>query len=251
MAEQTENYSELLEQYENLILQRDRLEKEAEQYRMDYYREFGEEITDAFQARIDCIALKKSISFCQSMLNQGREIDPISMQEYIDASMIAYNAQLEDMLSLTKAGKDMVPISVLEAEEIKRIYRRVAKRLHPDICPLTSEEPELMELFQKVLFAYRANNLQALREAEILINRFLKEHGENPEQAEIEDLPERITDIEMEIADITGTEPYTYKKLLEDPEAVVRKHKELEEEKEYYMNYKKELQAHLENLLTA
>ena len=108
-----------------------------------------------------------------------------------------------------------------------------------------------MELFQKVLFAYRANNLQALREAEILINRFLKEHGENPEQAEIEDLPERITDIEMEIADITGTEPYTYKKLLEDPEAVVRKHKELEEEKEYYMNYKKELQAHLENLLTA
>ena len=64
--EKTDSYEELREQYENLILQRDRLEKEAEQYRMNYFREFGELITDAFQARIDCIALKKSIAFCQT-----------------------------------------------------------------------------------------------------------------------------------------------------------------------------------------
>ena len=185
-------YEELRERYENLILQRDRLEKEAEHYRMEYFRQFGELITDAFQARIDCIALKKSITFCQMRLNAGEEIDPISMQEFIDRSMLAYNAQLEELISLTKAGKSLLPISVSEAGEIRRIYRRLAKKLHPDICPMTAEEPELMELFRRALSAYRMNDLNALRETETLINRFLREHGEEPEAAEIENLPEKI-----------------------------------------------------------
>ena len=249
--EMMNTYNELRERYENLILQRDRLEKEAEQYRMEYFREFGELLTDAFQARIDCIALKKSIAFCQTKLNAGEEIDPISMQEFIDRSMLAYKAQLEDLIGLTEAGKTMTSISVLEVEEIKRIYRRIAKRLHPDICPMTAEEPELMELFQKALSAYRRNDLKALRETETLINRFLKEHGEEPEAVEIEDLPEKIADLEMEIARIVETEPYLYKALLEDPDAIEKKRGELESEKEEYLNYKKELQAHLESLLTA
>lgn len=244
-----EGMDKLFEQYETLILQRDRLEKEAEQYRMNYFREFGELITDAFLARIDCIALKKSIAFCQAKRNAGEEIDPISMQEYIDKSMLAYNAQLQDLQRQRDEGKSLVPISILDAEEIKRIYRRVAKRFHPDICPLTAEEPGLMELFQRVLLAYRANDLKAIREAEILINRFMKEHGEEPPAVEIEDLPEKIEEIESDIAEVMETEPYTYKYILEDPSATDQKRCELEAEKESYLEYKKELQAHLESLI--
>ena len=240
----------LYDSYENLILRRDRLEKEAEQYRMEYFREFGELITDAFQARIDCIALKKSIAFCQMKRNAGEEIDPISMQEFIDAGMLAYNAHLEELVNLTKAGKSLAPISLLEAEEIRRIYRRIAKKLHPDICPMTSEEPELMEQFQKALSAYRRNDLKAIREAETLINRFLKAHGEEPVPAEIDALPEKIADLEMEIARIVETEPYTYKALLEDPELIEKKRCALTAERDEYQTYKKELQAHLESLLT-
>lgn len=246
-----ETYEELRERYENLILQRDRLEKEAEQYRMEYFRQFGELIADVFQVRIDCIALKKSIAFCQAKRNAREEPDPISLQEFIDTQMPAYRAQLEELLSLADAGKSLTPISLTEAGKISRIYRRIAKRLHPDICPLTAEEPELMELFQRCLSAYRRNDLKALRETETLINRFLKEHGEAAETEKIEDLPRKITDIETEIARIIATEPYTYKTLLQDPEAAEAKCRELEEEKGSYLNYRKELQARLESLLTA
>ena len=244
-------YEELRERYENLILQRDRLEKEAEQYRMEYFRQFGELIADVFQVRIDCIALKKSISFCQAKRNAGEEPDPISLQEFIDTHMLAYRAQLEELLSLAEAGKSLTPISLTEAGEIRRIYRRIAKRLHPDIFPMTEEDPELMELFQRCLSAYRRNDLKALRETETLINRFLKEHGEAAEEDIIEDLPEKIADLETEIARIIETEPYTYKALLEDPDAIDAKRSELEAEKESYLNYRKELQARLESLLTA
>ena len=246
-----ETYEELRERYENLILQRDRLEKEAEQYRMEYFRQFGELIADVFQVRIDCIALKKSISFCQAKRNAGEEPDPISLQEFIDTHMPAYRAPLEELLSLAEAGKSLTPISLTEAGEIRRIYRRIAKRLHPDIFPMTEQDPELSELFQNALSAYRRNDLKALRETETLINRFLKEHGEAAAEDIIEDLPEKIADLETEIARIIETEPYTYKALLEDPDAIGAKRSELEAEKESYLNYRKELQAHLESLLTA
>ena len=52
--------------YEELLLERDRLEQEAEQYRMAYIREFGKLNTDLFKEKIDSIALKKSIAFCQT-----------------------------------------------------------------------------------------------------------------------------------------------------------------------------------------
>ena len=249
MNEPIETYEALYERYENLILQRDRLMKDAGLYRLNYLREFGDETTESFRLRIDCIALKKSISFCQMKINAGEEIDPISMQEFIDAGMLAYTEQLKDLTAMVDAGKSLKPISLLDAEEIKRIYRRIAKRLHPDICPLTVERPELMELFQRVLSAYRANDLKEIREAEILINRCLKESGEEPFPAEIEDLPEKINDLEVEISNILNTEPYSFKMLLDDDEAVEKKHKELEEEIEYYRNYRKELQAHLESLI--
>lgn len=249
MNELADSYDVLYERYENLILQRDRLLKEGELYRLNYLREFGDKITESFQLRIDCISLKKSISFCQAKINAGKEIDPISMQEYIDAHMLAYAEQLKDLTAMVKAGKTMKPISLLDAEAIKRIYRKVAKRLHPDICPLTAENPELMEFFQKVLMAYRANDLKAIREAETLINHFLQELGEEPFSGEIENLPEKITDLEAEISNILSTEPYSFKLLLEDDEAMGKKHKELDEEIEYYRNYKSELQAHLFELL--
>ena len=238
-------------QYENLILQRDRLIKEGEHYRLNYLREFGDKITKAFQLRIDCISLKKSISFCQAKLNAGEEIDPISLQEFIDAGMLAYTEQLKDLTTMIETGKSMKPISLLDAEEIKRIYRRVAKRLHPDLCPLTAEDPELMELFQRILTAYRSNDLKGIREAETLINRYLKERGEEPFPAEIENLPEKITELETEISNILSTEPYSFKLLLEDVEAMEKKHKELDKEIEYYRNYKEELQTHLEGLISA
>lgn len=97
--------------------------------------------------------------------------------------------------------------------------------------------------------AYRKNDLKAIREAETLINRFLQELGEEPFSGEIENLPEKINDLETEISNILSTEPYSFKLLLEDDEAMEKKHKELDEEIEYYRNYKAELQAHLERLI--
>lgn len=68
--------------------------------------------------------------------------------------------------------------------------------------------------------AFRANDLKAICGAEILINRYLREKGEEPFSGEIRDLPEKIADNEDEISRIKNTEPYTYKAILDDAESI-------------------------------
>ena len=41
--------------YEEVLLRRDNLRKEAEHYHMEYIRVFGDLITDAFEKKIECI----------------------------------------------------------------------------------------------------------------------------------------------------------------------------------------------------
>ena len=240
---------EARETYVQLILTRERVEKEALQAEMDFTREFGELIRDVFQMKIDCVALKKSITYCQMAANRGEEIDPLSMQEYIDSHMAAYYVQLKDLLQKVDAAKSAETISVADVNEIKKIYRRVAKKLHPDVSPLCTEHPELMEQFQKVLIAYKCNDLKTIREAETVINSILDGLGEEAFETPIEDIEAKISAVEEEISRIMSAEPYTFRTLLDDPEAVEKKRNELEEELASYTKYRDELQETLNAML--
>ena len=62
-------------------------------------------------------------------------------------------------------------------------------------------------------------------------------------RVEIPDIESRIGELEEEIDEIRTTEPYIYRDLLENDEAVARKMSELEEELAKYRRYRGELEA--------
>ena len=66
---------------------------------------------------------------------------------------------------------------------------------------------------------------------------------------EIPDLEDRIAEVQKEIEDIKSKEPYTYRTLLEDGEAVERKKQELASELETYKKYHQELTELTEKIL--
>ena len=47
--------------YEEVLLRRDNLRKEAEHFHMEYIREFGSLIIKAFEIKVECIRKKKMI----------------------------------------------------------------------------------------------------------------------------------------------------------------------------------------------
>lgn len=235
--------------YEELLLQRDQLEKEACQYMLAYTREFGDLITESFKLKVDCIAIKKSIGFCQAAKNHSKDIDPEELQAFLNQQMAAYQAELRDMIQKNEESKKGTPISAYQAQQIKAIYRRVAKMLHPDISPLTKQYPELADLFQRVMIAYQCNDLKELQELEVMINKALADNGVEKLEIVIPDVAEKILELEKEIERILNTEPYLYKGFLADEEKVSAKKQELEKEIEEYKQYKASLESGLKTLI--
>lgn len=235
--------------YEDLLLYRDSVKKEAEQYLMEYIRQFGDLINKIYEKKIECIRLKKAISFVQAAINKNGFADRNELNDYLSCVMEEYNKKLEMMINDYKAVKDSGTVPDYEVLKIKKIYRRIAKQIHPDICPVISQHPEFEELWNRVQIAYNHNNLKDIEELEVIINKALEDAGIESIDVLIPDIEEKIKEIESEIKKITSTDPYLYGELLMDDDAVRKKAEDLEEELAEYEEYRQELQEHLDSIL--
>ncbi len=235
-------------QYEELLLRRDELEKDAEQILIGYTRIFGDITTEIFQLKIECIALKKSISYCVMLRNRGQSVDPEELQTLIAERMAVYQDELDEMIRQNELSKGSKKISAFQDREIKRIYRKIAKVLHPDISNVTEKYPSLADLFQRVMIAYGCNDYKELKELEVLVNRALEEVGEEKFELIIPDIQEKMEELEEEIRLITTTEPYLYQELLNNSDRRQQKMKEFEEERNSYVDYKAKLELQLKEV---
>lgn len=115
--------------------------------------------------------------------------------------------------------------------------------------PKTNEIPELKELWQRIVVSYRANDLEELEEAEILVNKFLADHYLDGNEIKIQDIDTKIEKLKEQIQKIKETNPYQYRFLLQDQEAVQNKKRELQKELEEYRVYEQELDQLLEQMM--
>lgn len=235
--------------YTELLVQRDQLEKEAASYFTVYTQEFGELICANFELKIQCIKVKKSISYCRRRLNRGLSVDPSKMEEEIEREMTAYYLQRDELqksYSRAKEAKNVDGISFMRA---KKIYRRLAKLLHPDINEKTEQNAELMDLWNRIVDAYHMSDPQKLEELEVLAKRKLEELGEDGFEKDLSNLKERIERVERQIDNILNTEPYTYKELLMDEEKKKAFRETLQAEHEDFEQYLATLQHALEEMM--
>ncbi|MDO4623647.1 MAG: hypothetical protein Q4B22_11920 [Eubacteriales bacterium] len=236
-------------QYEEMLLRRDKLRKEAYILQGRFMKEFGDLITAVFEKKISCIQKKKTIAFCQLAVNRGTSIDQSALQAYIQKEMAKYKWQLKQMIDENDAAHQMTEIPPEDVAKIKKIYHRLAKNLHPDINPKTNEIEGLQILWNMVVTAYRSNSLEDMEEAEILVNRALKEHHISGMTIEIPNLDEKIAKVKEDIRQIKSTNPYQYRYLLADRERMREQRESLRKELEEYEKYEKELDQIMEQLL--
>lgn len=97
--------------------------------------------------------------------------------------------------------------------------------------------------------AYGRNDIKELSELEVLIRKALKDLGAGEIKVDIPDIKERINALKAEIFEITHSEPYTYKNLLDDEEEVEKKKKDLMEELDSYKKYHGELDEVIDRMI--
>lgn len=225
------------DEYEELLLQRDKLKKEAAALRLEYMAVFGDLITAIFEEKIGCIRKKKMLAFCQAAANKGETVNPEALRAYLAREMQAYNKQLHKMIEENEAAHSLTFVSEGATAQIKKLYYKLAKQIHPDINPKTSEIPQLQLLWQMIVTAYNTNNLEDLMEAEVLVNKVLADNGISAMEVEIPDLEEKIQKVKNQILEIKSNNPYQYKFLLQDDDAIEQKKAELEKELADYRAY--------------
>ena len=240
---------ELLAQYEELLMQRDKLTKECGSLMVAYKREFGELLLANFELKIECVREKKRISYCRRRMNRGLAVDVERMDTEIENEMTVYMFQLNEMAYEMAEAKKAEPVDEYRLSRAKKIYRRLAKVLHPDINRRTMEDEELKDLWSRILTAYRMSDVDELENLELLVHKVMTERGAETFVVVCTDIESRIERVERQITDIVTTEPYTYLELLRD-ETKIEEHKNrLQEEHDDYERYLRQLQTTLAEML--
>lgn len=227
--------------YEEVLLRRDNLRKEAEHYHMEYLRVFGDLITEDFEKKIECIRKKKMIAYCQRQANAGKIIDASKLDSFIAQEMAQYQAELEAMLSDVKAVKDSKRVSAADYERIKKIYYKLVRMIHPDMHPELADDETIKGYWQRIMIAYTYNQLKDLQELEMLVSSYLEKSGRQVADLDIADLEDKIAAAEEEISNIISTNPYLYKMLLDDPLRVRNRKQEYRDEIAHYEMYSLQL----------
>lgn len=235
--------------YEELLLRRDRLRKECYLIQAEYIGVFGQLMIDLLREQLTCAKKKKTIEFCQAAANHGRKVDDKSLCQFVSGETKKLSENLDKLISDYDAVQLGTRITEAERLQIKSLYHKLVKMIHPDINPLTAVTPELMTLWNNTVAAYNGNDLDRLQELEVLINRAWNDLYSGEIEVEIPDIETKIEELEQLIKEIMETDPYQYQFLLLDEEAVKRKEEELSDTLKQYKEYGLQLDEILRDLL--
>ena len=236
--------------YEELLLRRDAIKKEGYQLEIGYAREFGELIIAVFEEQIKCVKKKKTIEFCQAAANRGKTVNQAELQSFVERETEKLKNNLDDMIQDYETSKAAIRITEADKIKIKQLYHKMVKQIHPDINPMVEDSEELKSIWQRTVIAYNCNDLKLLQELEVLMSKALESITNGQIEIEIPDIEDKIAELEKEIREIMETDPYQYKFLLGDKDAVAEKKQSLEEELKQYKDYGEQLDELLNGLLS-
>lgn len=237
--------------YVRLIMQRDQVQKEARICNEEYLREFGEEILQVFEEKIKCIELRKKIHHCQARVNHHEHVEEDVMEKMVYLEMKEYYDKMKNLQSILKNVKEKKESTAYQAMEAKRLYRKLAKMIHPDICPRTATDTLLKESWGRAVLAYHRNAVDELQEIEVVVVHRLKELDIPVEaEPEVEDIQLKIERLESQISRIINTDPYQYHELFARRELVQERHEEILDELNQYRNHHEELEKILNMFLS-
>ncbi len=227
-------------------LDEEKLEEDVKQEYADYQKRLDEQFEEAAKAKEEHKEREKTRKENEERYEQRK-----AEKEKAEDKAEEGGGSTEEPNNKPSDDEELKDLTV--SQKIKELYRRIVKKLHPDVNPdITSHE---LELLNKANDAYRDGDLEALED--IYDEVFGMEEQEIPESAEgIEQLKERIIKLKGKIAElrkeieaIKAGFPYSEKDFLEDDKKVSQKQAEYNRIIQEYEQLIKELEKKLDELL--
>ena len=217
-----------------LLLERDELQFViCKNIETEYMLKLGSIEYKAYEAQCAALRLKRKIELIQAKKNRQEKVIISAIEETLDNEFAEYQKQLDEQIDKMNDALKRSKAEVLSDEdnkELKKLYRKIVKALHPDINPDVSEAQ--VQLFDNAVSAYKNGDLNTLKIiGEMVGNSPLPEQHKdaltqlNEEKERLQNLLKVIRD---SIEQIKSKYPYTMKEIIEDEEQTEQKKKELE-----------------------
>ena len=219
----------------------------------------GQLLYEELCLQYDIALLKSERDLLQAYINRGEEPDIEDVEEKVGQQAQTFNENIhreEERINQAKAyieehKEENSKDAEAEKLELKQIYKRLVRRLHPDLHPEQTEWER--ELFMKVQEAYRNEDLERLRELEAELDAGMPSSASESDSIEewekrVECLKQQIADIEKEIYEIEHEFPFTYREKLNDQEWIVAQREEINVRIEKLKQEKERLQKIVEIL---
>lgn len=208
----------------------------------------------AYEAQCTALRLKRKIELIQAKKNRQEKIIISALEEALDNEFAEYqkqlNEQIDKMNDALKRSKSEV-LSDEDSKELKKLYRKIVKVLHPDINPDVTKAQ--VQLFDNAVTAYKSGDLGTLRIINEMVgnNPLPEQHKDAMTQLaqEKERLQGLLKSITESIEKIKTEYPYTMKAILEDEEKTEQKKRELEGVLEDYNELIRAYKAKIEEML--
>jgi len=196
-----------------------------------------------FQLEVEVRSLKLKVELAQAAVNRNERPNVAAIERQVSRDLRDYYRKIEAQAEELRAAKEVLLISEFDMQEMRDLFRTLAKRLHPDLHP--AQPDHLADLFIQAQTAYRMHNLAKLREIVLRLDMDASADagslkGELPEET-IARLKAQIQHLKQDIELIQSQFPFNLRSQLLDPawvheqQAAERKRREeLERQKEMY-----------------
>jgi len=213
-----ELFAEIYKEYEDI-------QKESKYLYHKYSFLFGEANYNKYQSYLLCLRLRRKVEMYQAFINRQENINYVEVEKALEKELEVHIKKLQtimqDFIGATKYFH-LSELSNEEVKEIKHLFYKIAKKIHPDI---TGEYIEAhKDLWEKSLEAYQNNDLNTLRECAFLLDNLLFNVVQT---SALEDIIKKIGNYQTKIkeykekvVEIINSFPYNHKQLLFDKKYV-------------------------------
>lgn len=208
---------------------------------------------EAFREELAYRRTKRKMEMLQALVNRREHVDEEKIEQLLDEEMTVFQQRLDDRMDALNAmvsGSEGERVRTGTEEELRSLYHKIVKDLHPDLHPdLTDREIEMFAWAQE---AYENRDLGTLQ----IIADAIRADEDLPEDMSMGDLMQernRLMDIAAEIREeigkIKSEYPYTMKELLDDREWVEQRRAELQDQIDNYIEIRKTYESRIRDLL--
>lgn len=202
----------------------------------------------------DIARLKRKMTLIQAVINRGEAIHEKELEERLDLELADWRTRVAEAAAAFDQAKVRLdqPMAADEARELRDLYRRLVKSLHPDLhADLTDAE---RQLWHRAQTAYDRADLEELRALAIVqpdsaLSGMKNSIEELQEQRDT--LKGHVARLLSEMERISSEPPFTLRKQLEDAEWIEGMRKTIDGECAQLEVERAELETHVGKIMAA